>query len=56
MENWKIYLSKESRRKLLSDFGISASQCSLYLNFRRSSEVARRVRSKCVNFYGGVIV
>lgn len=56
MEKMKIFLSKNGRRKLMSSYGKRDSSLSQVLNFHRNSEESRRIRSKAMNFYGGVIV
>jgi hypothetical protein len=52
----KIYVSTVSRNRLKADFGLSDSAVSRMLCFYGSGLKSRRVRSKCVNFYGGVVI
>lgn len=50
----KIFISQRGRERLMSEFGLSASSASMILNFRNNGERSRRIRSKSVNFYGGI--
>lgn len=55
-KNMKIVMSKSGRARLKSEFGLSDAGLSRILNYHRESETGRRVRSKSINYYGGIIV
>lgn len=49
-----IVLRKADRQELKEKFGVSESTLSEALNYRRNSEIARRIRVASINHHNGI--